>query len=116
MPDVTPEAVLAAAHEVLLEGGNDGDGCAESDYALARMMLEAAAPHIRPVTRDEIIKRLVKAFGEHRAYDPATRSYVPDGNDAEGNPSVSFVAADGYLSVRTATYGEIADALTGGDQ
>ena len=63
------------------------------------------------MTRDEIIRRLAEAFGPHKRYDVAARDYVPDGDDAEGVPVISFVAGDGHLSLRTASYGEIADAL-----
>lgn len=63
------------------------------------------------MTRDEIIARLAEKFGPHKAYDHSRRGYVPDGNDEDANTLIAFPADDGCNSIRTLTYGEIADAL-----
>jgi len=63
------------------------------------------------MTRDDIIARLVAAFGPHQVYDSASRSYVPDGNDAYGVPFVTLPPGESTVAMRIATYGEIADAL-----
>jgi hypothetical protein len=85
--------------------------------------------------RDEIISKLAAAFGPHKAYDFATCSNVPDGNDTEGTCMVSeqqvfmetvhVCGDDGPCDcrpsprtetvLRSLTYGEIADALTAGE-
>ena len=68
------------------------------------------------MTRDEVIGRLAAAFGGHKSYNAGFGSYVPDGDDAEGSCTTTFIAGDGYPAIRILTYGEIADALTGGGQ
>jgi hypothetical protein len=80
------------------------------------MTMPDVPPEAGTPAREEIIERLAAAFGPHKSYDPETRTYVPDGDDAEGSTTISFLAADGHMSLRSLTYGEIADALTRGDQ
>jgi hypothetical protein len=61
--------------------------------------------------REEIIRRLAAAFGPHMTWVNG-HPMVPSGDDARRSCSLTFVADDGYTSVRPLTYGEIADALT----
>jgi hypothetical protein len=63
------------------------------------------------MTRDQIITRLAERFGPHKRYSAVTRSLVPDGDDAEACCMAVFTAQDGHNSLRSLTYGEIADAL-----
>jgi hypothetical protein len=52
------------------------------------------------VTRDEILAKLVSAFGSYEGQDPQDKSCM-----------VVFQDTDGENSLRTLRYGEIADAL-----
>jgi hypothetical protein len=68
--------------------------------------------------RDDIINALAAKFGPHKAYDRATRSYLPDGNDAEGSCMISELheyVDDAVMRtetiLRSLTYGDVADAL-----
>ena len=83
------------------------------------------------MTREEIIAKLTARFGPHKAYVSATRSYEPDGDDAEGSCMISEPheyeetlhagCGDGPCGckpvkrtetmLRTLTYGEVADAI-----
>lgn len=87
-------------------------------------------------TREAIVTALAAKYGPHKAYSHETRSYEPDGNDAEGSCMVSepysyedtfhLCPDDGPCdckpvvrtesTLRSLTYGEIADALTGDRQ
>ena len=66
----------------------------------------------RAKTREAIIVRLAAKYGPHKAYVSATRSYEPDGNDAEGSCMTTFTDGDGCTGLRSLSYGDIADALT----
>ena len=109
MPEIPDEAVrlaMAARDHALLDRP---DPMVLSDEALTRQMLAAALPAL--LSRDHVITALAAAFGPHKSYAAATRTYEPDGNDAEGSCTISFLADDSCMSLRTLTYGEIADAL-----
>jgi hypothetical protein len=70
------------------------------------------------MTRYAIIAALVAKFGPHKSYDRVTRSYLPDGNDAEGSCMISEpyeyeddAAMRTETRLRCLTYGDVADAL-----
>ncbi len=63
------------------------------------------------MTRDQIIARLAERFGPGKSYDHSARDYLPDGDDAQGQPYVRYTADDGCPAFRVATYADIADAL-----
>ena len=110
---VPAEAITAAAEAILAAPyPKVGEGTARN-FAVAA--LRAAWPVLAaraavPWTRDAIISALAAKFGRHKAYNPQTRDYQPDGNDAEGSCMIS--EPHEYETVlRALSYGEIADLL-----
>lgn len=65
------------------------------------------------MTREEIISRLVQAFGHHLAYDNELKAGVPTGHNEWNVPFTRHYDTEvrGSYHLRPATYGEIADAI-----
>ena len=93
-----PEAVTAAAEAIERELMSDTfyAGHVESDEALARVALEAAAPHIRAQVHAEIRQLSVERGAEYRT-PPCTNQGCPEvvGEHVHVLPFADLIGSDG---------------------